>query len=272
MAIMFLSLVSAVSTATLTAPADSASLTGTKILNSTLTGYTFNPGDTLVNITWYAKSASTANSSWVILNQSLNVNLTVTNASGVTFNSLVLEDSNDYIFNVTFYNYTNFIAGDTSTGVVLQNSVPITPTSITPTTDDDGSFTISSTVAGLNTTGCTLAFEGSNPGSASYTMTHSGNTCTQIFSGVSDLIYKFKITASDGTDTATTGLQSLSVSRTTSAGKVANYYNAGLIDESGNIIEENPVKSALGKDLGGVPVWLIVVIVIAGIILVIRRK
>ncbi len=270
MAIMILSIVSA-STVTIV-PASGATLTGTKVLNGSLVGYTFLPSVTFVNVSWYAKSASTANSSWVLLNASQAVDLSVTNFTGTTFNSLVLEDSNDYIFNITYSNTTVFFGDAVSTGVIVQNSVPIAPLSITPTSDDDGAFTISSTVAGLNTTGCTLTFDGANPGSGSYAMTHSGNTCTQAFTGVPDLIYKFRITASDGTDTANSVLSTLTVTKQTSAGKIATYYNEGLVDSSGNIIKENPVKSMLGKDIGGFPVWLIVVIVIAGIVFAIKRK
>jgi len=265
-ALIFLSIsmVSAVDTFTLVSPATSGTMAGSAILNSSFTGYA-HPADTfLVNITYYAQSASTANSTWVTLNSTNNVNLTASNSTQLTFNTLVLEDGNDYIFNVTYSNITLLRGGTTSTSVVVDKSAPSTPTSLTPTSDVDGIFTISSTVAGLNTTACTLNFIGKNPGSASYSMTHTGNVCSRDFTGVPEETYIFTITATDGTNTSSASSeQTLNIDIPSGSTLLPSTDSQNL-----SIIQGDNI---LTKQIWILPVWIWAVIIVI-VVIAIKAK
>lgn len=159
----------------------------------------------LRNCSFYALSPSTANSSWTYLGIYVNnISINITHLNG-TFSSGILEDSNDYTFNASCYNNSGYFYGVTRASITVDNSIPDTPT-LTPATgtrDTDGSVTFTGAVNGSETTGCILYFDGTNPGSSSYTMSHSGNSCTYTISAVPEQSYKGYVTASDGTNTST---------------------------------------------------------------------
>lgn len=173
------------------------------------------------NITIRLSSASTANSSTSVLynisnNTATNFDLGYAN---FTFsNELILEDANDYSA-VAVSTGTGDSDGVTSsaTTITVDRTAPTTPTGVGPTGDvDSGTQSFTSTVQGENTTACTLTFIGTNPGSPTYTMTHSANECTLSLS-MADSLYKYSITASDGTNESTTSDQTLNIGSTSTS-------------------------------------------------------
>jgi len=206
-------------TVTLLRPAENGTVTGQYYLNASQANHCAGTTvDTLCNISYYAKSASTANSTNVLLGSLNSYNSSVGNMS-VRFNSATLEDGATYIFNVTLKNASSTIS-DTSTGVVVDNTVPVAPSSISPadkTIYRTNSYTISATVTGSRTTGCTIVFTSNNPeGSASQAMTHTANTCTYSGTATNAGTYDFYITASDGTQGTSSAVQQFEIQ--TSAG------------------------------------------------------
>lgn len=205
----------AVGTTTLSSPASSATINGTAILNATITNVANN-----FTCSFYAQSTSTSNSSWVILASS--VNGTTINAN-TTFNTKGLQDSNDYSFNATCSNNTNKWSGGVNTNIVINNSIPTAPASLTPANLNvitaSGSQTFSSAVVDVNTTSCTyiIGRGGTSTSSAdttSGTATYSASTCsfTKTFSSSSDSgNWYWYITASDGSDTASSSVNNLQV-------------------------------------------------------------
>lgn len=201
---------------------------------------------------------------------------TFTNDSSTTpgqFNDTIdvsyikLEDGNDYIFTCEVYNGTDKVNG-TRTGVTVDNTIPQSASSLTPTSDTDGAVTFSGTVVGSNTTACTLYFSGINPGSSSYTMTHTGNTCSYSHSSVPDQTYVWYIQASDGTNTTNSNTQTTNVDVTTSAGKAAVLIQEKGVSSAGGALLSISRDGALGLS------WttIIIVLVVVGIIIAIVKK
>jgi len=197
-------------TVTLVSPANNSVISGSSVvLNATVTGNNVKKCD------FYARSLSTANSSWVEIASVTNdtVNDTVFNT---TFDSTVLEDSNDYQFYANCQNDTNYAKSEKNT-VTVDNTVPDTPTSLSPsdkTVDTDGTVTFSATVTDSKTTGCTLHL-----GVNSYTMTYSGSSCTYTVSNLPEREYRWYITASDGTNSTNSATYTLIVDIQKAAGK-----------------------------------------------------
>lgn len=212
----FIASVSAVTT--MQTPATSSTISRATIFNVNTTDV---PGlqGILVNLTFYAKSASTANSSWVAIGQNNSLNLTLRGNDSFTtinVNPGFLEDSNDYIFNVTIKNETTgvFFGQDTNTGIIIDNTAPQTPSSLSPADNNLVSSattqTYSATVTGTNTTSCTISI-GKNGGSyVTNTATHSGNTCTYTDTAYStsadNALYSWYFIASDGTNSSTSSV------------------------------------------------------------------
>lgn len=210
-------------------PAQGATLTGTFIINVTnQTGF-----DTMNNCTFTIGSSLTANTSVTIGTFD---NDTLFNVNG-TYDSTLLEDANDYILSASCVNSTSDIQLDTSTGLIVDNTIPQTPSSLTPSdasVDSDGDVTFSATVTGVNTTSCTLQFSGLlPPGGNAQSMTHTGNTCSLTLTAIPDQIYTWFIRASDETDTTDSSTIQINVDVQTSAGKTAALIDAGLIKSEG---------------------------------------
>src|SRR3990167_1125673 len=183
--------------------------------NANLTVTVSNPGLADVYTVYInVSSATTANSSTTnpsFLGSMTNNSGTRSNDTlNLTFGSdLVLEDSNDYIFYGAVENSSARVnCNSTSTGVIVDiGAVPVAPTAITPSgtlTSNDQTF--SATVAGVNTTLCNLRFTSTNPGSALYGMTHTGDTCTLSINNIPENIYNYYIEASDGTNLSQSGV------------------------------------------------------------------
>lgn len=207
-----LSIVS-VNAVTLISPANSATVSGTYILNATNTSLPY-----MVNCTFYAKSSLTANSSWTSLGTFTNLTDNPLRING-TFASTGLEDANNYFFNATCRNISNSVSSAASTEtIIVDNTVPTAPSSLTPTSDTDGTVSFSATVTGRETTSCVLYFSGTNPGNPSYTMTHSGATCTYDSLSMPEQSYQYYVRASDETNTTNSATTTLNVDVHTSAG------------------------------------------------------
>lgn len=237
------SLYLASATLTVVRPGTSATAVGTYALN--VSGM-----NNILNCTWYVGSTSTANSSWTQVAFYKNTTGGATSAYNATaFVSTIIEDSTDYVFNATCTNTTNVKDSGTVTGITVDNTVPVAPTSLSPTSDTDGSISFSATVTGARTTGCTLIFPDINPGSPTYTMTHSGGTCTYSLSGVAEQTYQYVVRASDGTNTTDSSTVYL------------------LVDEGDNVHGSGQVVGGAGtapmqKIL---PIVIIIVLVLLGV-------
>ncbi|MHA1329747.1 MAG: hypothetical protein ACTSR2_01595 [Candidatus Hodarchaeales archaeon] len=180
-------------TVTLQSPADNAVISGSSVvLNATIDS----SGSNVLNCSFYAFSPSTANSSLSLLATATNDTADDT-VFNTTFDSSILEDSNDYTFRVVCKN-ASYSGSDESTGVTIDNTVPDAPTSLSPsdqTIDNDGTVTFTATVTDSKTTGCTLHL-----GVDTYTMTYSGSTCTYTASNLPERVYDWYVTATDGTN------------------------------------------------------------------------
>lgn len=239
------------------------SITGSGVdLNVTLS-ITSDAGNT-VSCAFFGSSPSTANSSTSLISN-------VTNSSSDTgayvnytlASSDVLEDSNDYTISVTCYNTSDGFSVTGASSVTVDRSTPSAPTaddSADSEFDAGDSSTITYTVTGTDTTGCTIFFgsAGQSPrfyGSNTYAMAHSGNTCTYDVSELNpaDGIYDVYVEASDGTDTATSSM-------------INFYVNSFSDDMSGSEyiseVSKAVVKNKQFKDIG--TIVIIVVLLFGG--------
>lgn len=205
--------------ATLTQPATGATISGTTVLNATNTTLT-----NMLNCTFLAGSPSTANIS-VTIGTYLNTTANALNIN-TTFNSVSLEDSNDYTFTAFCTNGTTNTTSST-TGVIISNTVPDAPSALSPvnlnTLTTVGTQTFSSTVTDAKTTGCTYTIYrgGGTSDGTSGTTTYSGNTCsfTKAFSTTADNgNWVWSITAGDGSATNASTSTTLNVQLPASGG------------------------------------------------------
>lgn len=209
-----------------------------------------NSDDTLGNMTVaiFAKSASTANSSFGLIGNA-------TNSTGLFVNISInrttqLQDSNDYIMFPRCYanisintvgggegNILAEIDGANVTGITVDFAVPQAANTLVPsgrnvTTKD---HTFRATVNGANTTQGSLNFVGNNPGQANYAMTHSGNTLSLSINDIAEGIYEYTITASDGTNSTISAKQTFTVDLPSSASRKAKLFGTlgGAATEEG---------------------------------------
>ena len=259
---------------TLLRPTSGATVTGTYTLNATniTSGGMF---DVLANCTFYARSAGlTANTTWITLGTFRNATSKAQSVNG-TFNSAILEDGTDYVFNVTCLNLSeDFATSLSATGVIIQNTVPTAPSSLSPTSnsvDTDGLVTFSATVVDRETTGdCTLFFVGKNPGSSSYNMPYSGSTCTSAQLTIAEQGYEYYIRATDGTDTTDSAKVSFSVDSKSSAGKTALLATQKGVTATGGATLSVAPLSTVGAYIPGtgIPYWFVGVLILIVLIIV----
>lgn len=218
----------------------------------------------------YIQSTSlTANNSLSILNASGGyvMNTTTANNISITALSSKVEDGNDYTITINLFNGSDFV-NKTASSIVVDTTIPNTPTSLTPTSDSDGDVTFSCSVEGRNTTSCTLFFSEGNPGKLSYSMTHTGDTCTYSLSGMPEQTYKYFIQASDESNRTNSSIQTINVDITTSAGKAAK-----LIEEKGVTSKGGALLSIAQNGLGSSGVWIVVIVVgIFVVYFVVKKK
>ena len=188
----------------------------------------------------------------------------------------IIEDANNYIFNVTVQNATSgvVVGDDTNTGITVDNTIPQAATSLTPTSDADGSVIFSGIIVGVNTTSCTLRFDNKGPGSTSYSMTHSGDTCNTTLTVAAET-YVWYIRASDETNTTDSSTQTTNVATASSSGNYGKLLQTPGVKPAGGgefTVTSLPT-SLLGAKIGGIPIGVIIVaIAIVGIGLWIGRR
>ena len=169
-----------------------------------------------------------------------NGTITVINLIGL------IEDANNYIFNVTMKNATNtrIIAEDTNTGIIVDQTSPASPT-LSPTSNTQiTSFQtkeFTGTVVGANTTSCTyiIARGGASSGNDYITgsATHSANSCTftKDFNATTEGgEWYWSITASDETNTSKSDSNIFSVQLPTSSGGLPQIKSSNILGTSGN--------------------------------------
>lgn len=204
------------------APATSATVSGTFILNATNASL-----PDMVNCTFSAGSTLTANTS-VVLGTFTNATSNPLNING-TFDSTTLEDANNYIITAVCTNSSNSQTTSTSTGVTIDNTIPQAPSSLSPSDKTvkttAGAQTFSSTVTDANTTSCTYWISRNHATSgADYitgTGTYSGSTCSfsKTFSTSADNgVWTFGLTASDETNSTSSSENELQVNLPGSGG------------------------------------------------------
>jgi len=216
---------------------------------------------TLHNCTWSLYSVSTGNtSSAVVLYTNASINITGNTAIVVRhqLNTALVEDANDYSLKVTCIaaNDTSLTSTDTNTGLDVDNTIPTSPSSYSPadgTKDTDGDVSFSVAVTGARTTACTMFFKGTTPGKGSYSMTHSGATCTASLSGMPNSVYEWYVTATDGTNSTTT---STTTTLQIDQPSVSPGMKAQLMTG-----EPQPTDEGVGVD-GGIPTTTIVAFVV----------
>ena len=240
---------------TVVSPASSSVISGTAVLNAS--------GTNLLNCTFYAKSPSTANNTWANLGTFYNSTANAGSING-TFDSSILEDSNDYTFNATCYNSSGSLHEGISTSVTIDNTVPQAPTSLSPT--DNTLITsattqnFSATVVDSNTTGCTYVISrgGATSGNDYITGTasYSGSSCsfTKSFSSQTDNgNWYWYIIASDGSNTTSSSTHLLQVQIPPSGG--------GTTEVTIPVIDEEKLKNIVI-----IVIAIIVVIIIVSIL------
>ncbi len=264
-----LPVISAAPTVTINTPAaDSTGLSGTNTFNVTINGIDV-PTLNHVNLSIYAKSLLTANSSWGLLTQNNSLNMTAVAESTTSTNFtlsiatlLGLEDANDYIFNATLFNASDgvVLAGDTNTGIEIDQSVPTTPSALSISGEQTTQTpTFSATVVGTNTTSCTLQFPDKNPGQTSYAMTHTSDSCSYTFTAdIAEQTYEYFIRASDETNTTDSSRQTFSIA-----------VNGGKGSASPEVIEDFEGKETKNNTIFYL---LIGVIIFIGIIWLANKK
>ena len=218
----------------------------------------------LINLTFYVGSTSTANTSWTQVgeNNSLNMTTLVNNSvTTIDFINSKVEDSNDYILNVTAIsnNGTRTLIGNaTVTGIKVDCSVPTAPSSLAPTSDDDSIVNFTGTVTGSQTTSCTLSFLGVNPGLNNYTMNHAGGTCSYNFASIPEQTYRWYVTASDRTNITDSSVQTTTISIDTPSNYLFQKGKKISIadDKTLSVVREGTFKN--------VPfiVWIILIVVV----------
>jgi hypothetical protein len=203
--LFLLTVVSAVPT--LVAPTNGGTLTGASAVLNVTNGTLIE----MLNCTWYASSASTANSTAVSLGSAVNATASAKFINR-TFASTILQDSNDYVVYSTCFNATTNQTTASATGVIVSNTNPTAPV-LTPADQTivrtAGTQTFTGVVVDATTTGCTYTIYrgGSSSDGNAGTAVYSGTSCTasKTFSTTADNgLWYVTMTASDGVGTAST--------------------------------------------------------------------
>lgn len=212
----------------------------------------------LVNVSFITVKFSASDTA----NSSISVIINITNTTATNFNwgyanftfsnVIALEDTN--VGSVTAIS-TGVGDSDTinlsATTVTIDRYAPQAPTEIRPTTGIDNTTVnqlFSATVNDANTTGCTLRFDGQNPGSSAYAMTYSTSSCTLTVNNLARGTYKFYVTATDGRNNTNSGTNTITISQLGSnVGKRAY----AVAQQSGQAPTKEGVSLAIGMTEAG---------------------
>ena len=250
-------------------PLASSTVVGTYVFNITnSSGFS-----AMANCTIYAQSSLTANSSWVeiaIITNETSIAETPVEVNG-TVNSAVIEDANNYEINATCWNITGDIADGTISSVIIDNTVPTAPSSLSPSDlalQTNDTVTFSTTVTNAETTSCVLYFDGINPGATSYSMTYSTNTCSHTISNLPYQSYKWYVRASDESNTTDSVINTINLnSKTNPMGNVLIAKQAGVDVAIGGKGKVFSIQEWITNEkLGPIPVWVISVFIVVSVI------
>jgi len=266
-------------------PLNDAILGNTTVINVTINNVAGN-----FSCIFYAGSSLTANITWVNLTTSSVGNNTAgtggINFTNFTFNTNALEDANNYRFNATCSNDTEMWAHAVTTGIIIDNTRPQSATSPSPasgTIDTDGTVLFNTTVIGVNTTSCTLRFDGANPGNSIYTMTHGGNACWTELTLIPESNYYWFVRTSDETNTTDSSTTRIEIDTQSSAGKLGYLLSQPgaqslggaevlLAEEEVTTTKDNVIGFFKKELIGGIPVWIILLIAVILVIFFIGRN
>lgn len=144
-----------------------------------------------------------------------------------TFNSVSLEDATDWVFagvaqwanSGACYNATQNQSITARTGILVDNTKPTAPSTITPTSSEGkDNIVISSTVVDATTTACTMTVTSQIGTVETYTMDYATTTCSDTISFNAYNSYSLALTASDGTNTTTAASQEIVIKSPGSGG------------------------------------------------------
>lgn len=252
--------VSAAFTATMDNPIASTVLMGSVTLKVNTSG-----GNHVTNCTFWASSASTANSTAKRMISATNATTTAGRLNG-TFDSTFLEDASDYVFYSICDNTTATATSASVTGVVIDNTVPAAAT-LSPVDDTsytaagDEIVTFTATLTGSRTTACTLVFDGVNPGLSSYSMIHSGNTCTYSSLNMPNTQFRWYVIQTDGRNTTTSSTTDLEVdvSKVSAGAKLVLFSNQAEPTGQGLLTSEGTIdpKMVIGLVAVGAIVYML---------------
>lgn len=254
---------------TMVTPIASGTMAGASaVFNCSLdAGYT---AENWTSVRVYFQSATLTGNTTETTPTSFVLNVSLLDLSG-TVDTTIVEDGNDYTFKCQIWNGTNYL-NKTRTGITIDNTIPQATSSLSPSDnsiDRDGSLTFSGTVTGVNTTSCTLNFNGINPGSSSYAMIHTGDTCTYTLSNTPEQTYDWFIRASDETNTIDSSQQTITVDIQTSAGKaVLLAQQEGIESRGGAVLAITSAENGL---IQGIPNLVLIIIGIVVVIFVIKK-
>jgi len=171
------------------------------IANCTITGTSTLTGDTWTTYTYNDTSGEGHNGT---------INATATTSDA--------EDGTDWSLSASCVNDTGDVKETcTVSSLTVDNTIPTAPSALSPTTSDDENNvgTWSATVTAAETTACTLFILTDSVGTLSYTMTHSGSTCTYgtvtLPGHESPLTYY--VEASDGTNSTNSSASTVTIDR-----------------------------------------------------------
>lgn len=249
---------------TIVTPGASGTLSGSSaVFNVTLvTGY---EAENWTSIRIYLQSASLTANTTEALATAWITNTTDLMLNG-TLDSTVFEDGNDYTFKAQLFNGTDYV-NQTRTGITIDNTVPQTPT-LSPATNTQNpqtsstTQTFTATVTDANTTSCTyvIARGGASSGDdyISGSGTYSGSSCTftKAFTSTTDNgDWQWYVTASDETNTSTSGSNTFSVQLPASNGGTGGTGGSGSGSSGGGY---GWVWFIIGAVLVVVVIWVII--------------
>ena len=122
---------------------------------------------------------------------------------------------------------------------------------------------LQSTVTGREVTACTLFFDGQNPGTSSYAMTHSSNVCSYTFTtDIAETSFRYYIRASDGNDARDSAISEFKVD--TNPNTIGG---AVVAQQQAQVQQAEAQKSKNNKIM-----FVVVIIVVIVVIYFIRKK
>lgn len=259
--LFMVSLASATLTLSIDTPASGGTATGSAQAFNVSTGTFTN----VMNCTLFGSSSSTANSTVT----NLTTNQTNSSASAVSLNmtwdTTLLEDSNDYSIYASCQNITSVIGNSSAITVTVNNTTPSAGSSLSPssnTRDTDGTINFTSTVTANSTTACNLFFPNKNPGAKSYTMTHSGSSCWYNLASIPGESYDYLVQASDGTEDTNSSQLTFTVDIPSSS---------SYLFDSNKQVEGTGNTLTIASD-GGSKTWLWVVIILIVVVGFVIKK